>query len=94
VLIARIYEVVLLLRPLCGGQMHIIARKRTMKPSAGAVVVFDLTHIEGNIQFIDGTNLPLTTLGFKHRYETLAVGGARIIHAADMRGLLTPFFSV
>lgn len=66
--------------------------KGTMKPSGGPVVVFELTNIEKNRQFINCAKLPLTTLEFTHRYENLADGSARIIHAVEMRGLLAPLF--
>jgi len=66
--------------------------KGTMKPRGGPVVVFELTNIEENRKFVDCAKLPLTTLEFIHRYETLADGGGKIIHSVEMRGLLAPLF--
>ena len=63
-----------------------------MKPRGGPVVVFHLTNTEEHSQFTNRAKLPLTTLELTHRYESLADGSARIVHAVEMRGLLAPLF--
>lgn len=66
--------------------------KGTMQPKSGPVVVFELTNIEENRQFIDSAKLPLAILEFTHRYEPLADGGGKIIHSVEIRGFLAPLF--
>ena len=74
------------------GGPFVVGTKGSMKPRGGPVVAFELTYVEENKQFIDCAKLPLTTLAFTHRYEVLAGGGAQIVHAVEMRGLLAPLF--